>query len=275
VILLTDGCSTPPQNIYIVGDLRTGTGSSMTQLIFGSALGFILGQSVLHGIKHSIGWLQRDELRKRVGKLPSVRGSDFLSGFIKYAGVLGAIAALITFGAWSVGDYLSAKSARPMTSANVLDAVTAASVADPHGSPKESARITPPPKANSAAAMPVDNADPYADSDFKVQRRPQHAATHLSLRETLVQRSEARARADLLRQTQEHVHRSRYDCEAAERATKYLEAGLDVWGFATWQFKYFPRDGYKGATLPQCKDIENVNDLPRLDLHSTVANGNR
>jgi len=245
------------------------------QLIFGSALGFILGRGVLHGIKHSIGWLQWDELRKRVGKVPSVRGSDLLSGFIKYAGALGAIAALITFGVWSVGDYLSAKSARPMTSVNVLDTATAAPVADPHGSAKESARIAPPPKANSAAAIPVDNADPYADSDFKVQRGPQHAGAHLNLRETLVQRSEARARADLLRQTQEHVHRSQYDCEAAERATKYLEAGLDVWGFATWQFKYFPRDGYKGATLPQCKDIENVNDLPRLDMHSTVANGNR
>lgn len=247
----------------------------MTQLIFGSALGFILGQGVLHGIKHSIGWLQRVELRKWVGKVPSVRGSDLLSGFIKYAGVLGAIAALITLGVWSVGDYLSAKSARPMTSANVLDTATAASIAVPHGSAKESARITPPPKANFAAAIPVDSGDPYADSDFKVQRRPQRAGTHLSLRETLVQRSEGRARTDLLRQTQEHMHRSQYDCEAAERATKYVEADLDVWGFASWQFKYFPRDGYKGATLPQCKDIENVIDLPRLDLHSTVANGNR
>jgi hypothetical protein len=246
----------------------------MTQLIFGSALGFILGQGVLHGIKHAIGWLQRDEVRKRVGKLPSVRGSDLISGFIKYAGVLGAIAALITLGVWSVGDYLSAKSPRRMTSAYALDTAAAASIRDPHGSPKESARITPPPKANSATAIPVDKADPYADSDFKVQHRPQRAGTHPSLRDTLVQRSEARARADLLRQTQEHVHRSQYDCEAAERAPKYLKAGLDVWAFATWQFKYFPRDGYKGATLPRCKDIENVIDHPGLDLQSTVANGN-
>jgi hypothetical protein len=46
----------------------------MTQLIFGAALGFLLGEGVLHGIKHSIGWLQRDEVRQRVGKLSSVRG---------------------------------------------------------------------------------------------------------------------------------------------------------------------------------------------------------
>jgi hypothetical protein len=246
----------------------------MTQLIFGAALGFILGEGVLHGIRHSIGWLQRDEVLKRVSELPSVRGSELIGGFIKYAGVLGAIAALITLGVWSVGDYLSAKSARPMTSANVSDTAAVASIPDPHSSANKGAQITPPPKANSATAVPANNLDPYADLDFKVQRRAQHAGAHPSLSETLVQRSEARARADLLRQTQEHVHRSQYDCEAAERATKYLKAGLDVWGFAHWQVRYFPRDGYQGATLAQCKDIENVTDPTGLDLRSTVANGN-
>ena len=96
----------------------------------------------------------------------------------------------------------------------------------------------------------------------------------MSLKETLVQRSEAKARADLLREIQQHVHRSQYDCEATERANKYLNAGLDVWGFATWQLKYFPMNSYKGATLPQCRDVENVVDPSGLDLQSTVANEN-
>jgi hypothetical protein len=30
-------------------------------------------------------------------------------------------------------------------------------------------------------------------------------------------------------------------------------------------------DGYKGATLAQCKDIKNVVDPSSLDLQSTVA----
>jgi hypothetical protein len=157
-------------------------------------------------------------------------------------------------------------------SANTSDAAVAAFLPDPHGFPNAGRPIASPPVANSATAVRVDNVAPYADPAFKVQRRPQHAAT--SLRETLVQRSEARARADLLKQTQEYVHRSQYDCVAAERAAKYLKAGLDVWGFATWQFKYFPREGYKGATLPQCQDIGNVGDAPELDLQSPVANGN-
>src|SRR6266404_803090 len=231
----------------------------MTQLIFGAAFGFILGEGVLHGLKYSIGWLQAAEVRKRVGNLPSVQGSDLVRGFIKYAGVLGAVAALITLAVWSVGDYLTAKSVRRVTSANVSGVAAAASIPgpDPHGAPSEGAGTTPSSKANSAAVVPADTIDPYSDSDFKVQRRPR-VGPHPSLRETLVQRSEARARVDLLRQTQEHAHRSQYDCETAERVSKYLKAGLDVWGFATWQLRYFPRDGYKGATLPQCKAIKDV-----------------
>jgi hypothetical protein len=138
-------------------------------------------------------------------------------------------------------------------------------ISDPHGSPDEVAGLTP------ATAVPVDNVDPYTDSDFKVHRRPHHAGTPLSLKETLVQRSEEKARADLLRQIQQHVLRSQYDCEAAERASKYLKAGLDVWGFSTWQLKHFPIDSYKGATLPQCKDVKNVVDPSGLNLQSTVA----
>jgi hypothetical protein len=245
---------------------------SIMQLIFGAALGVVLAEGVLHGLRLSIGWFQRDEMRRQVSKLPSVRGSDLIGGFIKYAGVLGAIAALITLGVWDVGDYLAAKSARRMMGANVLDTAAVASISDQHGSPNERAPVVPLRKANSATAVRVANVDPYADANFKVQRRPQHAGTHPSLRDTLVQRSEAKARADLLRQTQEHLHRSQYDCEAAERATRYLEAGLDVWGFAAWQLRYFPRDGYQGATLAQCRDIATVNDPPGVGFAVGRAN---
>jgi hypothetical protein len=244
----------------------------MTQLVFGAALGFIVGQGVLYSMKHFIGWLQRDEVRSRIRKPTPLRGSALIAGFIKYAGVAGACAALITLGVWTVGDYLAARSARSVARATVFDPSTAAPISDLHDSGAEVAGLTPAPKANSSTAVPVDNVDPYTDPESKVQRRPHHAGTPLSLKETLVQRSEARARADLLRQTQQHAHRSQYDCEAAERANKYVKAGLDVWGFATWQLKYFPMDSYKGTTLPQCRDIKNVLDPAGLDLQSTVAN---
>ena len=95
----------------------------------------------------------------------------------------------------------------------------------------------------------------------------------MSLKETLLRRSEARAQADLLRETQQHLHRSQYDCEAADRASKYVKAGLDVWGFAAWQIRHFSMVSYKGATLPQCRDIKNVVDPASLRLQSTVAQG--
>jgi hypothetical protein len=113
--------------------------------------------------------------------------------------------------------------------------------------------------------------DPYADSEFRVRRPPHRAGTPLSLKETLVQRSEARARTDLLKEIRQHVKRSQYDCEAADHANKYLKAGLDVWGFAAWQLKHFPVDSYRGATLAQCKDIKNAIDPTRLNLQSALA----
>jgi hypothetical protein len=237
----------------------------MTQLVFGAAAGFIVGEGVLYSMKRFIGWLRRDEIRTRLRKLIPLRGAALIGGFNKYAGILGASAALITLGLWAVGDYLAARSTPHLAKANVFDPSTAVPISDPHGPPDEVAGLTP------ATAVPVDNVDPYADSDFKVHRRPHHSGSPSSLKEILVQRSEAKARADLLRQIQQHVLRSQYDCEAAERASNYLRAGLDVWGFAAWQVKYFPMDGYKGATLPQCKDIQNVVDPSGLDLQSTVA----
>jgi hypothetical protein len=246
----------------------------MTQLVFGAALGFIVGQGVLYSMKHFIGWLQRDEVLELIRKLTPLRGHALIGGFIKYAGVLGASAALITLGVWTVGDYLAARSARSVAKANVFGSSTAVPISDQRAPPDEVAGLTPAPSANSSTAVPVDDVDPYTDSDFKVHRRPHPAGTPLSLKETLVRRSEEKARADLLRQTQQYVRRSQYDCEAAGRASKYVKAGLDVWGFATWQLKYFPMDSYRGTTLPKCKDIKNVVDPSSLDLQSTLADKN-
>jgi len=235
---------------------------SMTQLVIGTALGYFVAQGVLYSIKHLIGWLRRSDARKRILRLAPSLGSTFFAGFTKYATLVGAGAAVITLGVWAVGDYLAAQSARSAATADVLEPSTAVPVSDAHGSAHEVAGHAP-------AAVPVDSVDPYTDSDFKVQRRSGH-----SLKETLLQRSEGKARADLLRETQQHLYRSQYDCEAADRASKYLKAGLDVWGFAMWQTRYFPADSYKGATLPQCKDIKNVVDPSSLHLQSTVAQEN-
>jgi hypothetical protein len=231
---------------------------SMVQLVLGAALGFILGQGVLQGAKRVAVWLACQDMRERIRGVTHRRGSALIAGFIKYAGAFGVVAALITFGVWSVSDYLTARSARSVATANVLDPSAAVLLSGPGDSSDVPARLTPESTSNSTTAVSTENIDPYADTDFKVQRRPHRPGTPVSLKETLVARSEARARADLLRQTQEHIHRSQYDCEAAERANKYLQAGLDVWGFANWQLKYFPTSGYKGATLPQCKGINNV-----------------
>jgi hypothetical protein len=236
---------------------------SMTQLIFGTALGFFVAQGVLYCIQHLIGWLRRGDARKRILKPTPSLAHTVIGGFTKYAALAGASAAVITLVVWAVGDHLAAKSARSAATADVLESSTAVPVSNPHGSPDE--------VADRSTAVPVDNVDPYTDSDFKVQRRAHHAGTALSLKETLLQRSEAKARADLLREIQQHLYRSQYDCEAADRASKYLKAGLDVWGFATWQSRYFPMDSYQGATLPQCKDIKEIVDPSSLDLRSTVA----
>jgi len=76
---------------------------------------------------------------------------------------------------------------------------------------------------------------------------------------------------DLLRETQQHLYRSQYDCELPTAPSKYLKAGLDVGASQCGRIRYFPVDSYKGATLPQCKDIKNVVDPSSLHLQSTVA----
>jgi hypothetical protein len=240
---------------------------TMTQLIIGTALGFIVAQSGLYGIRHSFGWLQREEVRTRVRTMP---GHVVVAGFIRYAAPIGASAALITLAVWAVGDYLAAKAVRTAALANALDPATAG-MAAAQGSADEVAGNPAAANVEPATAVQPEGVDPYADPDYKVHRRAHHPGSPLSLKETLLQRSEAKARAELLREMQQHASRSQYDCETADRAARYLKAGLDVWGFGAWQLKYFPTEGYRGATLTGCKDIPNVVDPSQLDLQSTVA----
>jgi hypothetical protein len=243
---------------------------SMTQLIIGTALGFVVAQSALYSLRYSFGWLQREEVRTRIRAMTPSPGHAFVAGFIRYAAPIGASVALITLGVWAVSDYLAAKAARSAALTGALDPATAAAL--PPGSSDElPASSTAPATTEPAIAVQPENAEPYADPDYKVRRAVHRSGSASSLKETLLQRSEAKARAELMRDMRQHASRSQYDCEAADRAGRYLKAGLDVWGFAAWQLKYFPVAGYKGATLAECRDIPNVVDPTPLDLQSTVA----
>jgi hypothetical protein len=243
---------------------------SMTQLIIGTALGFVVAQSALYGLRYSFGWLQREEVRTRIRAMTPTPGHAFVAGFIRYAAPIGASAALITLGVWGVSDYLAARALRGTALASTLDPATPAGL-PPQGASDEVVNGTPAVNTEPATAVQPENADPYADPDYRVHHRAHRPGSALSLKETLLQRSEAKARAELQRDMQLHASRSQYDCEAAEHAGRYLKAGLDVWGFGAWQLKYFPMAGYTGATLAGCKDIPNVVDPTQLDLQSTVA----
>jgi len=251
--------------------MQTVSVMGMTQLIIGTALGFIVAQSALYAIRHSLGWLQSDQVATRVRAMTPSPGHAVVAGFIRYAAPLGAAAALITLAVWGIGDYMAAKAARGATLATALD--TSAPGAPPAASPEDGTAGAAAANSEPAIAVQAEGSDPYADVDYKVQRRPHRSGTQPSLKEALLLRSEAKARAELLRDMVLHAHRSQYDCEAADRAGRYLKAGLDVWGFAAWQLKYFPMEGYKGAALATCKDIPNVLDPSQLDLQSTVAQG--
>jgi hypothetical protein len=241
---------------------------SMTQLVVGATLGFLIAQGVLHGMRQLIGWAQRDNVRARVRAFTPAPATALISGFIKYAGPVGASAALITFGVWGVSDYLAARSARAAALANFYEPTAADAPTDPRNASDvlAAAPVLEPAAPTASAAI-----DPYRDPDFKVQRRPHRSGGEPSLKDSLLQRSESKARNELQLQMKQHAQRSQYDCEAAEHADKYLKSGLDVWGFSAWQDKYFPTAGYAGATSPQCKEIKNVLDPATLDLHSTVA----
>ena len=191
--------------------------------------------------------------------------------FVKYAAPVAGAAALITLGVWSISDYLAAKSARNAALATTFEPAATAAVPQPPGASDAGQAHA---VAAVVAAQPTTGGvDPYEDPEFKVQRRG-HRRANPELKDTLLQKAEAKASADLLRETRQHTQRSQYDCEAADRADRYLKAGLDVWGFAAWQQRYFPMDGYKGAALEQCRNIKAV--VPgSLDLQSTVAQQTR
>lgn len=244
----------------------------MTQLVIGAALGFLLAQGVLYGIKRSIAWVWRDEVRARIRTLTPPSGRAIAHASVKYGVLLGAGAALITLGVWAVGDYSAGRSAHS-AAGNDVESPVAPPRSPAAESPQKVAELAPPaPTADSSTAARTESVDPYADSDFKVQRRA-HAGTRLTLKETLLQRAEAKARAELLSEVRQLQNRSQYDCEAADRAAKYLKAGLDVWGFAAWQVKHFPMGGYDGATLSECQNIKDVVDPSRFDMHGAVAQG--
>lgn len=252
---------------------------SMSQLVIGAAVGYIVAHLVLFGTKYSMAWLRRDAVQMRLRVLASTPGPTVAAGLIKYGAVIGASAALLALGAWAIGDYYAAKSASSAVAASAADSPAPAPASSPQRSEEEVAAQRASRQAVRVASAAVFDgaaaqaANPYSDPAFKVERPAHHAGDAASLTEKLVRRSEVRARAELLADTKQHAGRSQYDCEAADRAQKYLQADLDVWGFAAWQVKYFPTDGYKGATLTQCRDIKSVVDPTELDLRSTVAQG--
>ena len=162
---------------------------------------------------------------------------SYVRAFIRYAAPVFASAAFVLLGAWTLQDYLSAKSAH----------AAVADVPDPVVVPEsQSASPASPAAALADADSPASEPDPYADADFHVT----HPARSASLKDRLVQRAEQKARVELLWQLRQHAQRSQYDCEAAEHADKYLKAGLDVWGFTTWQDKYFPVKNCRARRSP-------------------------
>ncbi|MBV8341173.1 MAG: hypothetical protein JO173_02220 [Gammaproteobacteria bacterium] len=240
----------------------------MLQLVFGAALGCIVAQCALHCLGLIAARLRCTDSRVQLQRLLAAPRLSLLGGLSKYAGLAAAAVAVIALAAWSLEDYLKSKSAHAAAPA-AADSSAAMSEAD--GSvddlPGSATAGSGPPGAGAPAAA----VDPYSDADFKVKRQSRRAGAALSLKDTLLERSEGRARADLLSETTQHLHRSQYDCETAVHAEQYLKAGLDVWGFAAWQSKYFPTAGYKGATLPQCKDVKEVLDPSALSAQSGVA----
>jgi hypothetical protein len=242
---------------------------SMSELIFGTALGFVVAQVLIFGSRRGVAWFAQGNVITRARQLGSTVGPRLLAGFIRYAAPVCVSAGLLTLGVWAVSDYLAARSARNSALASTFTPASM-SMAEPPAPAVQT-------NSHAAAAQPTassppvpEKVDPYADPDFKVQRHHHRAGSPVSLKDTLVMREESKARTDLLHEIQEHAQRSQYDCEAADHAAHYLKAGLDVWGFGAWQGKYFPTETYKGATLAQCKEIKSVL-APPLDLSSTVA----
>lgn len=243
---------------------------NMMQIVIGAALGTLVAQGMLYGARVTTAWLQRAPVGTRIRVLTSAAGATMIRGLVRYGGVLAVCAAIVTLGIWAVGDYRAAKSARIAASADGFDASPSLSAAPPAAPPAVAGAVGPAP-ARATAALAARSSDPYADPDFRVQHRAHRGGSAARFEETLVRRSEAKARAELLSETRLHARRSQYDCEASDRAARYLTAGLDVWGFAAWQTKYFPVEGYRGAMLAACKNIKDVVDPARSHWQSTVA----
>ncbi|MBS0577720.1 MAG: hypothetical protein JSR36_00495 [Proteobacteria bacterium] len=230
---------------------------SMTQLVLGCALGFLIAEGILWAFRHL---LRRRAPAARAARTESIP-SSYIRAFIQYAAPVGASVAFVALGAWTVQDYLSAKSARaaaeqpeaPLAAEPAPDAASESIAAAPAGADEEAEPRQP---------------DPYKDAEFRVVR---HAHPGEPLRDRLVQRAEQKAGAQLLAELRAHAQRSQYDCEAVEHAQRYLKAGLDVWGFSMWQSKHFPVEKYPGATLPQCQELERTVDPSLINLKSAVA----
>ena len=58
---------------------------SMTQLIISAALGFVIAQSALYGLRYSFAWLRREDVRTRIRAMTPSHGPAFFAGFIRYA----------------------------------------------------------------------------------------------------------------------------------------------------------------------------------------------
>lgn len=242
---------------------------SMTKLIIGTVLGFLIAQGLLYVLGRLSGWLRQGDVLARVRGLRTASEPTVLGTLIKFAAPLGIGAALITLGFWAVNDYLAAKSARN-AEAHLFDSSAPAPDPEQPAPALQSASLKPPPPAEAVDETAPTAPDPYADPEFKVQRKAHRAGAAPSLKEKLLQQSEARARDALLRELKQHLNRSQYDCEAADHAGKYLKAGLDVWAFTTWQVKYYPVATYRGATLERCRPIKAV-VASSLDLQSATA----
>jgi hypothetical protein len=274
VTALTDGASTdtaecPPDTVARAQLM------SMTQLVIGTALGFCAAQALLYGLRRLGGALLGSAGSARKRSVRPLPAAAFISGFVRYAPPIALSAALFLLGAWAIKDHLAAKRAGKLPVADAIDPASPAPLADSRGVADDVTALSQPGEATPAAAPATSATDPYSDPEFKAPGRPHHArGGAVSLKDALVQRAEVKARTDLLSETRAQRDRSQYDCEVAAHAEQYIKAGLDVWGFADWQTKYFPAAGYKGATLPECRDIKNVVDPSRVNLQSAVAQGN-
>src|SRR6185437_13870000 len=103
-------------------------------------------QAVLHVLNRVMGWIRYGNLGERLRGIRPLRGSAFLGGFVKYASVLGGSAALITFGVWSVEDYLGAKAARSAATLKLPDISAVAPEPDSKPPQEEAAPAAPDPQ---------------------------------------------------------------------------------------------------------------------------------